>query len=46
LINTKGRVPRGIGANRETRLEAYRQARDQLKRRIEARFALDLKPAV
>ena len=33
-----------IEGNREQRLEAYRQVRDQLKRRIEARFALDLKP--
>ncbi len=45
-MNTKDRVPRGIEANRETRLEAYRQARDTLKKRIEARFALDLKPVV
>ncbi len=46
MINTKDRVPRGIEGNRETRLEAYRQVRDQLKRRIEARVALDLKPVV
>jgi protein-tyrosine-phosphatase len=38
--------PTIIEGNRETRLEAYRQVRDQLKRRIEARFALDLKPVV
>ncbi len=30
--------------SRETRLDAYRQVRDFLKRRIEARFTLDLKP--
>ncbi|MEE8499294.1 MAG: arsenate reductase ArsC [Kiloniellales bacterium] len=38
--------PTIIEGNRETRLEAYRQVRDQLKRRIEARFALDLTPVV
>ncbi len=38
--------PTIIEGNRETRLEAYRQVRDQLERRIEARFALDLKPVV
>ncbi len=38
--------PTIIEGNRETRLAAYRQVRDQLKRRIEARFALDLKPVV
>ncbi len=38
--------PTIIEGNRETRLEAYRQVRDQLKHRIEARFALDLKPVV
>ncbi|MCG8354189.1 MAG: arsenate reductase ArsC [Kiloniellales bacterium] len=32
--------------NRETRLAAYRQVRDFLRRRIEARFTLDLKPVV
>lgn len=32
--------------NRETRLAAYRQVRDLLRRRIEARFTLDLKPVV
>lgn len=31
---------------REQRLSAYRQVRDMLKRRIESRFALDLKPQV
>ncbi len=35
-----------IEGNRETRLEAYRQVRDTLKKRIEVRFALDLKPVV
>ena len=29
----------------ETRLQAYRDVRDQLKKRIEERFTLDLKPA-
>ncbi len=38
--------PTIIEGNRETRLETYRQVRDQLKRRIEARFALDLTPVV
>ena len=32
--------------SREQRLDAYRQVRDHLKRRIQARFALDLKPQV
>ncbi len=32
--------------SRDQRLAAFRQVRDQLKRRIEARFALDLKPVV
>ena len=36
--------PSLIEGNRETCLAGYRQIRDQLKRRIEARFALDLKP--
>ncbi len=36
--------PTLIEGNRETRLAAYRQVRDQVKRRIEERFALDLKP--
>ncbi|MDH3474332.1 MAG: arsenate reductase ArsC [Rhodospirillales bacterium] len=36
--------PTLIEGTREQRLEAYRQVREQLRRRIEARFALDLKP--
>ena len=32
--------------SRESRLAAYRQVRDFLKRKIEQRFALDLKPVV
>ncbi len=36
--------PTIIEGNRETRLEAYRQVRDTLKKRLEARFTLDLKP--
>ena len=32
--------------NRETRLQAYREVRDTLKKRIEDRFTLDLKPIV
>ncbi len=32
--------------NRETRLQAYREARDTLEKRIEARFALDHTPVV
>ena len=32
--------------SRESRLAAYRQVRDFLKKRIEQRFALDLKPVV
>ncbi len=36
--------PAIIEGNREQRLDAFRQVRDQLKRRIEARFALDLTP--
>ena len=32
--------------NRETRVQAYREVRDTLKQRIEARFTLDLKPVV
>jgi protein-tyrosine-phosphatase len=36
--------PTIVEGNRETRLDAYRQVRDFLKRRIEERFALDLKP--
>ena len=46
MIDTKDRVPRSIEGDRETRLEAYRQVCDRLERRIEARFALDLKPVV
>jgi protein-tyrosine-phosphatase len=37
--------PSLIEGNREARLQAYRAVRDQLKGRIEARFALDLKPS-
>jgi protein-tyrosine-phosphatase len=35
-----------IEGSREQRLAAYRQVRDMLKRRIEARFAFDLRPQV
>jgi protein-tyrosine-phosphatase len=35
-----------VEGSREQRLDAYRQVRDYLKRRIETRFALDLKPQV
>ena len=38
--------PTIIEGNRETRLHAYREVRDSLRRRIEERFALDLKPNV
>ncbi len=38
--------PTIIEGNRETRVLAYCEVRDALKKRIEARFALDLKPAV
>ncbi len=38
--------PTLIEGNRETRLQAYREVRDTLKKRIEARFTLDLKPVV
>ncbi len=38
--------PTLIEGNRETRLDAYRQVRDFLRRRIEARFTLDLTPNV
>ncbi len=38
--------PTLVEGNRETRLEAYRQVRDFLKRRIERRFTLDLTPNV
>lgn len=36
--------PSLVEGNRDMRIEAYRQVRDQLKKRIERRFALDLKP--
>ncbi len=36
--------PTLVEGNRETRLQAYRMVRDMLKRRIEERFTLDLKP--
>ncbi len=36
--------PTLVEGSRETRLQAYREVRDQLKKRIEARFTLDLKP--
>ena len=36
--------PSMIEGNREMRLDAYRQVRDFLKKRIEIRFPLDLKP--
>ena len=36
--------PTWVEGSREVRLQAYRQVRDELQRRIEARFALDLKP--
>lgn len=35
-----------VEGSREQRLDAYRQVRDHLQRRIQARFALDLKPQV
>ncbi|MFQ6018549.1 MAG: low molecular weight phosphatase family protein [Kiloniellaceae bacterium] len=38
--------PTIVEGSREMRLEAYRQVRDFLKRRIEDRFTLDLKPVV
>lgn len=38
--------PSLIEGNRAVRLDAYRGVRDQLRKRIEARFSLDLKPAV
>ena len=37
--------PSLVEGNREARLEAYRAVRDQLRKRIEQRFTLDLKPA-
>ena len=36
--------PSLVEGNRNTRLDAYRQVRDQLKKRITQRFELDLKP--
>lgn len=36
--------PSIVEGNREVRLEAYRQVRDQLLKRITERFTLDLKP--
>ena len=38
--------PTFVEGSREVRLQAYREVRDFLKDRIEARFALDLKPVV
>lgn len=38
--------PSIIEGNREVRLDAYRAVRDQLKKRIEERFQMDLKPVV
>lgn len=38
--------PTIVEGNRETRLQAYREVRDFLERRIEERFTLDLKPVV
>ncbi|RMD60736.1 MAG: arsenate reductase ArsC [Alphaproteobacteria bacterium] len=38
--------PSIIEGSREVRLDAYRAIRDDLKRRIEKRFPLDLKPVV
>ena len=38
--------PTIIEGNRETRLQAYREVRDSIRKRIEGRFALDLKPNV
>jgi protein-tyrosine-phosphatase len=35
-----------VEGNREVRVGAYRQVRDQLKKRIEARFTQELKPIV
>ena len=37
--------PSLVEGNRDARLQAYRDVRDQLKKRIEERFTLDLKPA-
>ncbi len=36
--------PTWVEGSREVCLDAYRQVRDELRRRVEARFALDLKP--
>lgn len=38
--------PTFVEGNRAARMEVYRQVRDTLRRRIEARFTLDLKPVV
>ncbi len=38
--------PTIIEGNRETRMQAYREVRDTLNKRIEDRFTLDLKPVV
>ena len=38
--------PSLVEGSREVRLAAYREVRDSLRRRIEERFALDLKPNV
>ncbi len=38
--------PSIVEGNRDMRLDAYRAVRDQLKKRIEDRFTLDLKPVV
>lgn len=38
--------PSVVEGSREGRLDAYRQVRDTLRRRIEDRFTLDLKPVV
>ena len=38
--------PTLVEGSREVRLDAYRQVRDFLKKRIEQRFTLDLKPSL
>ncbi len=38
--------PSIVEGNRNVRLDAYRAVRDQIKKRIEDRFTLDLKPVV
>ncbi len=38
--------PTIIEGNRDTRLQAYREVRDILNKRIETRYTLDLKPVV